>query len=405
MAFEKASDSPSVPNRTDMQLTQDTIFLDNNATTKLDQRVLDSMLPHFTVDYGNPSSSHSFGLKASRAVESARELIASVIKVKAREVVFTSGSTESINLGIKGIALSLLSTGNHIITAATEHSAVLNTCKYLESIGFEVTFLPVKPNGTVDPEEFKREIRKGTILAAIMYANNETGVINPIHEIATIANARNIILFSDLTQAIGKVSIDPIYLGIDAFCISGHKFHGPKGIGAFIYNSKKIRQIESLIHGGDQEFGLRAGTLNVPAIVGLAKACEIASIEVESVSPKMEKQRNQLESKLLSIPRAFVNGIGANRIPNTSSICIPGLDVDSLVNRLSKVAISNGSACTSSLLQPSHVLLGMGLHPSDALSSMRISLSKYTTDDEVNDASELILEVIQNHFNVIQNYA
>lgn len=377
-----------------MVISDKLVFIDNNATTRLDDRVLESMMPYLKWDFANPNSSHSFGLKIRRSVENAREQLANRFEISPKGVIFTSGATESINMALKGLASELSSKGRHIITVATEHFAVLNTCKYLESIGFDVTYLNVKSDGTVDLEVLRKEIRVDTILVSIMYANNETGVIQPIKEMCDVTQERGIVFFTDFTQGIGKVMINPFLLGVDAFCISGHKFHGPKGIGALLINTKKIKRLESLIHGGDQEFGLRAGTLNVPGIIGMSRAIELSYSEISDHLDKMKSRISEVESKLLKAKGAFINGGIAHRISNTTNICIPGLDVDHLISRLPNVAISNGSACTSSLVQPSHVLLAMGLSDANALSSIRISLSKFNSDEEITQSCELIMNIV-----------
>ena len=371
------------------------IYLDYNATTPVDEQVLQEMLPYFSVKFGNAASStHLVGAQAKEAVEDAREQIAKTINCEAQEIIFTSGSTEAINLAIKGVCNLYQTKGNHIITVETEHKAVLDTCKFLEKKGAQVTYLKVDENGLIDLQELENAITEKTILVAVMYANNETGVIQDIKEISKIVHAKNSIFFCDATQAIGKINVDVQNDGIDLLCLSAHKFYGPKGIGALYVRRKNPRvSLEPLIHGGGHERGLRSGTLNVPAIVGLGKACEIVSF-----SSKMEVLRNQFEDSLLEKFKnvIIINGKNAERLPNTSNITFPFKAVDFIHHTKSKLAIATGSACTSAENLPSHVLSAMHLSKEQAEKSIRFSLGKYTSKVEMDEVLEMIKSLIVN---------
>lgn len=372
---------------------EELIYLDNNATTKIDARVLDAMMPYLTHDFANANSTHQFGLGANEAVKIARQQIATLIGCETNEIVFTSGATEGINLAIKGIAESYSNKGKHIITLSTEHSAVLDTCKYLEKKGFEISFLPVKKDGIIDLDLLKKTIRPETILISVMLVNNETGVIQNIKEIAEIAHSNDVFFMTDATQAVGKLEINVEALQIDLMSFSGHKIYGPKGVGALYVRQKRPRKIkmEALQHGGGHEKGMRSGTLNVPGIVGLGLACEIAQKEMKKESERVKQLRDDLEKKLLKIEGACINGNIEHRLYNTLNICFPGIDSDALIMGLSNpdnenipiVALSNGSACTSHSIDPSHVLIAMGLTEDLAFNSIRISLGRFTTKNEI----------------------
>lgn len=362
------------------------IYLDNNSTTAIDDRVIEAMLPFFKSYYGNAASTHHFGLETKKVIENSRKAISSLINCEPKEIIFTSGATESINLALKGLALNPNNTKKHIITLQTEHKAVLDTCKYLETIGFDVEYLPVNNDGLLDLNNLIEAIKEDTFLVCIMWVNNETGVIQPIKEISTITNLRKVLFMTDATQAIGKLPIDLIeYSGIDLLCFSAHKFYGPKGIGALYINNKTVskKNISSILHGGGHELGLRSGTLNVPAIVGFAKACQILSLEMESNYNYIKNLRDILENELLKIEGVFVNGNKEQRLYNTSNICFPNFDANIFINKNKTIAVSNGSACTSALVEPSHVLIAMGLNDENAFSAIRFSIGKYNNEQDI----------------------
>lgn len=373
------------------------IYLDYNATTPVDQKVLEAMLPYFAEVFGNAASkTHPHGWKAAAAVDLARKQVADLIGCEDNEIIFTSGSTESCNLAIKGVFEKYQSKGRHIITVATEHKAVLDTCAALEKKGAEVTYLPVSPEGVIDPDELKRYISDKTILVCVMLANNETGVIQPLKEMAEIAHAHNVVVFCDATQAAGKMHIDVNELGVDLLCISAHKFYGPKGVGALFVRRKSPRVVlQAQIDGGGHEKGLRSGTLNVPGIVGLGKACEIAKAEMWDNNSQISALRAKLEHYLLDISGVRINGSTKHRLYNTSNICFTGIKADSIITKINtKICVSSGSACTSALAQPSHVLKAMGLSDEDSYSSIRFSLGKYTTENEIEETIALLKAVV-----------
>ena len=380
-----------------MEVSNHIICLDNNATTPIDKRVLDEMLPFLTNNFANPSSTHHFGINVNKAVKKARIQVADFIGAEENEILFTSGATEATNIAIKGLAENYTSKGKHIITVSTEHYAVLDTCKNLETKGFEITYLPVSKDGLIDLIELKSSLRTDTILVCVMYVNNETGVIQPIKQIASIAHEAGTLFMTDATQAAGKVEIDLDTLGIDLLCLSGHKMYAPKGIGA-LYVRRGIK-LPTFIHGGGHERGVRSGTLNVPGIMALAKACEIAQSEMKQDAENISKLRDELENELLKIEGTFVNGKTENRIFNTSNICFRGIDANVLIGRMKNIAVSNGSACTSAVVEPSHVLTAMGLSEDEAFGSMRFSLGKFNTQKEVLSAIKLISELVTNQYN------
>lgn len=370
------------------------IYLDYNATTPIDKRVLDTMLPFLTENFANPSSTHYFGQTLHKRVEQAREQIADFIKANPIELIFTSGATEAINLAIKGVAEKKSNKGKHIVTVSTEHKAVLDTCKDLEKKGFEVTFLSVQNNGLINITELEQAIRPDTILVSVMYVNNETGVIQPIKEIAAIAHEKQALFMTDATQAAGKIEIDVDDLELDLLCFSGHKMYAPKGIGAlYIRNRSNKVRLTPQIHGGGHEQGLRSGTLNVPGIIALAKACEIANEEMAQNQKTIPELRNVLETELLKLPKTFLNGDKENRIYNTTNICFKGQDANVLIGRMKDVAISNGSACSSAVFESSHVLKAMGLSESDAFASLRFSIGKYNSIEEIDTVIKKIKEL------------
>lgn len=354
------------------------IYLDFNATTPLDKRVLEEILPYFTQSFGNASSNYFLGTEAKKVIDTSKARAADLITTEPNDIFFTSGTTESINLALKGLALHPSNTKKHIITSQTEHKAVLETCHYLESIGFEIDYLPVNRDGIIDLELLRSTIKRETLLICLMWVNNETGVINPIKEIGEIAKEHKVYFVCDGTQGVGKLPIDISINNIDVLCFSSHKMYGPKGIGAIYINSQSIPQnkIQPLIHGGGQENGIRSGTYNVPLIAGLGKACQIAQQEMSRNEVHIKELRTFIESELLQISGSFINGKGASRIYNTTNIYIPNFDTEIFIGMNKDIAVSNGSACTSSLIQPSHVLLAMGLSNEEAMSSIRISLGK-----------------------------
>lgn len=362
------------------------IYLDYNATTPLEPRVKEEIIKAFE-EFGNPSSSHEFGKKAREIIESARNKVAELIGASPEEIIFTSGGTESNNLAIFGRALCYSS--GHIITSSIEHPSVLNPCKQLLRMGYDVTFLPVNGQGMVDPDDVKKAIRKDTILVTIMHSNNETGVIQPVKEIAEILLERGIPFHTDCAQSIGKVRVSVKDMRVTMLTLAGHKFYAPKGIGALYIRRDFF--IKPVLYGASHEKGLRPGTENTPYIAGLAKASEIISKEFDQISEHIHKVTKLLLQGLLEIPSVKLNGEKAPRLPNTINVSIKGISADEFVGRLSnKIAISTGSACHSGVKQPSHVLLAMGVCPEDALSSVRISTGKFTTPDEVTEAIEII---------------
>jgi cysteine desulfurase len=373
------------------------IFLDYNSTTPVDPRVLEKMLPFFSENFGNAASrTHAFGWTAAQAVDNAREKIAELINCESQEIIFTSGSTEAINLALKGVFSAYRSKGKHIVTAQTEHNAILDTCKFLEEQGAEISYLKVNHEGVVDAEELKKNIRTDTILVAIMLANNETGTIQDIRKLSEITHQNNSIFFCDTTQAIGKMQVDVQELGMDLCCISAHKIYGPKGAGALFVRRKNPRvTLIPQMHGGGHERGLRSGTLNVPGIVGLGKACELAKEEWWNDAQKLSVLRTKFEQQLNSLENVFINGNIRDRIPNTTNISIQGIKADELISKLPHLAFSTGSACTSAIPEPSHVLKAMGISDEMAKSSIRISLGKFSKEEEVMQAAKEICNQIE----------
>lgn len=372
------------------------IYMDFNSTTPVDERVIDVMIPLLKEDFANSNSNHNFGRLVNQKVKIARQKVADLICASDSEIIFTSGATESINLVIKGVSESFSLNGKHIITVQTEHKAVLDTCFELENKGFEITYLSVDKFGKIDLNELKLAIRKDTILISIMIVNNETGVIQPIKEISKLAKQYGILFMTDATQAAGKILLDVEDLDVDFMCFSAHKMYGPKGIGA-LYISQKNQKIKlnPLIHGGGQERGIRSGTLNTPGIVAFGKACELASEELAQNQNKISFLRDYLEKELLKLPFASINGDIENRIFNTTNICFKGFDANILIGRMQTVSVSNGSACTSSIIEPSHVLIAMGLNNDDAFSSIRFSLGKNNSIGEIETVISLINNLTQ----------
>lgn len=361
------------------------IYLDHNATTPLDPQVLEAMMPYLTTHFANASSvTHRAGRTAAAAVETARDQVASLIGATPREITFTSGATEAINTTLKGIFEHYQPKGRHFITCLTEHKAVLDTFAYLEKKGAEITYLPVANNGSIDLDALEAAIRKDTVLIALMYANNEAGIIHPVSRIAEIAHKRGVLYFCDATQAVGKIPVDVQQNGIDILCLSAHKFYGPKGTGAlYIRRSSKPIQIGSLLHGGGQENKLRAGTLNVPGIVGLGKAAEIAKYHMANDSFRLERLRDELEIGLTKLPATFINGVDVPRLPHVSNITFRHLKADQIMVEVPDIALASGSACVSGTRDPSHVLTAMGLSINDAHASLRFSLGRSNTREEI----------------------
>jgi cysteine desulfurase len=374
------------------------IYLDNHATTPLDPRVLEAMLPYFTQKFGNAASrNHSFGWEAEKAVSEAREQIAQLIGATAKEIIFTSGATESDNLAIKGVAEMYRERGNHIITQATEHKAVLDTCKRLEKQGFRVTYLPVKADGIIDLEDLKRAMDEQTILVSIMAANNEIGVLQPIAEIGRLCHEKNVLFHCDAVQAVGKIPVNVIADNIDLMSISAHKIYGPKGVGALYVRRRDPRvQIVAQIDGGGHERGMRSGTLNVPGIVGLGKACEICRQEMGEEAKRLTGLRDRLKNKLESeLDYVHVNGSWEHRLPGNLNMSFLYVEGESLLMGINDVAVSSGSACTSATLEPSYVLKALGLGDDVAHSSIRFGLGRFNTQAEVDYVAAKVIDVVK----------
>jgi cysteine desulfurase len=373
------------------------IYMDNHATTPVDPRVLEAMLPYYTDKFGNSASrNHSFGWSAEEAVENSRQQITSLINATPKEIIFTSGATESDNLMIKGVAEMYREKGNHIITQAIEHKAVLDTCKNLEKHGFEVTYLPVQRDGRVNPEDVRKAIKPTTILICIMYANNEIGILNPIAEIGKIAKEHGIIFAVDGVQAVGKVPVDVQKDNIDLLAISAHKLYGPKGVGALYVRRRNPRvQLSAIIDGGGHERGMRSGTLNVPGIVGLGRACELCNQEMAQESKRLlglrERLRKGLEAKLDEV---FINGSMEHRLPNNLNMSFAYVEGESLLMGINDVAVSSGSACTSATLEPSYVLKALGVGEDLAHTSIRFGLGRFTTEEEVDYVIDKMVQVV-----------
>jgi len=373
------------------------IYMDNHATTPVDPRVLEAMLPYFNDKFGNAASrNHSFGWAGEEAVENARQQVASLVGATAKEIIFTSGATESDNLMIKGVAEMYREKGNHIITQAIEHKAVLDTCKNLEKHGFEVTYLPVQRDGRVNPEDVRKAIKPTTSLICVMYANNEIGVINPIQEIGKIAKDHGIIFAVDGVQAAGKVPVDVQKDNIDLLAISAHKMYGPKGVGALYVRRRNPRvQLSAIIDGGGHERGMRSGTLNVPGIVGLGKACELCQQEMAQESERIRGLRDRLRKGLeAKLDEVFINGSMEHRLPNNLNMSFAYVEGESLLMGINDVAVSSGSACTSATLEPSYVLKALGVGEDLAHTSIRFGLGRFTTQEEVDYVIDKMVQVV-----------
>lgn len=372
------------------------IYLDNNATTPLDPRVLEAMMPYLTEVFGNAASrNHPFGWAAEEAVDYAREQIAGLINCDPKEIIFTSGATESDNLAIKGIFEMYAQKGNHIITTTTEHKAVLDTCKHIEKIGGKVTYLPVNSEGLISLEELEAAMTPETILVTIMYGNNETGTIQPIREIAAIAHKHGALFMTDGTQAVGKIPVDVQADGIDLMAFTAHKMYGPKGVGAMYVRRKNPRvKVTAQMDGGGHERGMRSGTLNVPGIVGLGKACELAKQEMAADAERLGAMRDRLEKELLTLEESYVNGSVQHRLPHVANISFKYVEGEGLMMGVKDLAVSSGSACTSASLEPSYVLKALGLSDDLAHSSLRFGLSRFTTDEQIDYAINHVKEAV-----------
>ncbi len=380
-------------------MSQNKIYLDNNATTPCDPRVVEAMLPYFYEHPGNAASrNHPFGWEAESAVDKAREQIADLLQVDAKEIIFTSGATEADNLALKGVYEMYSRKGNHIITLQTEHKAVLDACKKIEKMGGEVTFLKVQRDGLVDLAELEAAITDKTILISIMYANNETGVIQPMKEIGQICEKHGVLFMSDATQAVGKVPVYPKELGIHLMAFTGHKMYGPKGVGALFVNRKNPRvKVTSQMDGGGHERGMRSGTLNVPGIVGFGKAAEIAKSEMEDEAVRLAKLRDKLEHAFLSqVEETYVNGSIEHRMPHVTNISFKHVEGEGLMMTFNQnLALSSGSACTSASLEPSYVLIALGLGDDLAHSSLRFSLGRFNTEEEIDRVIDSVSQGVQ----------
>jgi cysteine desulfurase len=374
------------------------IYLDNHATTPMDPRVFEAMKPYFTELFGNAASrNHSFGWQAEEAVETARKQIADLVGANPKEIIFTSGATESNNLALKGVAEMYAGKGNHIITAATEHKAILDTCKRLEKNGCRVTYLPVQADGLIDLDMLRGAITDKTILISIMYANNEIGVLQPIREIGKIAKERGVLLHTDAVQAVGKVPVSVTGDNIDIMSLTGHKIYGPKGCGALYVRRRNPRvQLTAQMDGGGHERGMRSGTLNVPGIVGFGKACAIAKEEMAEESKRLAYLRDKLKDKLMNeLDEVYINGTMEHRLPNNLNISFAYVEGESLLMGINDVAVSSGSACTSATLEPSYVLKALGAGDDLAHSSIRFGLGRFNTEEEVDYVGNKVVDVVR----------
>ncbi len=373
------------------------IFMDYHSTTPVDPRVLEAMLPYFTDKFGNAASkNHSFGWEAEEAVNQAREQIAQLISCHPKEVVFTSGATESDNLALKGVASMYREKGNHIITVVTEHKAILDTAKRLEKEGFSVTYLPVQQDGLIDLELLKSSITDQTILISVMLANNEIGVIQPIAEIGQIAKERGILFHTDAAQGVGKIPVNVDAMGIDLMSFSGHKIYGPKGIGGLYVRRKNPRvRIMAMMDGGGHERGMRSGTLNVPMIVGLGEACAIAEKEMIQEGLRLTQMRKKLQDHIMGeLDEVYLNGHPENRLPQNLNMSFAYVEGESLLMGLKEIALSSGSACTTATLEPSYVLRALGVGSDLAHSSLRFGLGRFTTDEEIEYVGKRVVEAV-----------
>lgn len=376
------------------------IYLDNNSTTPTDPRVVETMLPYFTQHFGNAASrNHPFGWAAEKGVDTAREQVANLINADSREIIFTSGATEADNLGLKGVFEMYSRKGNHIITLKTEHKAVLDACKKIEKMGGQVTYLDVQRDGLVDLTELENAITDKTILVSVMWANNETGVIQPMKQIGEICAKKGVLFMSDATQAVGKIEVNPKTVGVHLMAFTAHKMYGPKGVGALFVNRKNPRvKVTSQMDGGGHERGMRSGTLNVPAIVGFGKAAELAKQEMEAEAKRLSGLRDKLESALMAnMEECYINGNTDNRMPHVTNISFKHVEGEGLMMTFNQnIGVSSGSACTSASLEPSYVLIALGLGDDLAHSSIRFSLGRFTTEEEIDIAINQVTQGV-NH--------
>ncbi len=373
------------------------IYLDNHATTPMDPRVLQAMMPYFTEYFGNAASrNHSFGWVAEEAVEKARKQIAQLIGATAKEIIFTSGATESNNLALKGVAEMYAERGNHIITAATEHKAILDTCKRLEKEGVRVTYLPLKGDGLVDLDMLRESITDKTILVTIMYANNEIGVVQPVREIGAICKEKGVLFHTDGVQAVGKIPVNVVDDNIDLLSLSGHKIYGPKGVGALYVRRRNPRvQLTAQMDGGGHERGMRSGTLNVAGIAGLGEACELARLEMADEMVRLASLREKLKVKLeSSLEETYINGSMEHRLPGNLNISFAYVEGESLLMGINDVAVSSGSACTSATLEPSYVLKALGLGDDLAHTSIRFGIGRFNTEEEIDYTADKVISVV-----------
>ncbi len=373
------------------------VYLDNNATTPMDPRVLETMIPYFTEHFGNAASrNHPFGWQAEEAVDYAREQVAKLIGADPKEIIFTSGATEGDNLALKGVYEMYASKGNHIITATTEHKAVLDTCRHIEKLGGEITYLQVNNEGLIDLRDLEAAFKPNTILVSLMYGNNETGTVQPIKEISAIAKKHGALFFSDATQAVGKIPVDVLKDGIDIMAFTAHKMYGPKGVGALYVRRKNPRvKVTAQMDGGGHERAMRSGTLNVPGIVGFGKACELCMTDMESDTIRISKMRDRLETELLRLEEAYVNGSRQYRLPHVTNISFKHVEGEGLLMGFNKnIALSSGSACTSASLEPSYVLKALGLGDDLAHSSLRFGLGRFTTDEQIDYTVEQVSNTV-----------
>jgi cysteine desulfurase len=374
------------------------VYMDNHATTPMDPRVLEAMLPYFTEKFGNAASrNHSFGWEAEKAVDDARRQIASLIHADSKEIIFTSGATESDNLALKGVVEMYREKGDHIITSMTEHRAVLDTAKRLEKQGIKVTYLPVDKDGFVNPDDLNKAITDKTILISIMMANNEIGTINPVAEIGKIAKARGVLFHCDATQGVGKIPVDVEAMGIDLMSFSAHKIYGPKGIGALYVRRKNPRvRLAPMIDGGGHERGMRSGTLPVPLIVGFGKACEICMEVMPEESRRLTELRERLKAGILKeLDEVYLNGHPVKRLPNNLNLSFAYVEGESVLMGLKEIAVSSGSACTSATLEPSYVIRALGVGSDLAHSSIRFGLGRFNTPEEVDYVIKRVVETIR----------
>jgi cysteine desulfurase len=374
------------------------IYLDNHATTRMDPRVFDAMKPYFMDIFGNAASrNHSFGWEAEEAVEKSRKQIADLIGATPKEIVFTSGATESNNLAIKGVAEMYAEKGNHIITAVTEHKAILDTCKHLEKKGARVTYLPVQTDGLIDLNQLRETITDKTILITIMYANNEIGVVQQVKEIGKIAREKGVLFHTDAVQAVGKIPVNVIQDNIDLLSLTGHKLYGPKGCGALYVRRRNPRvQLTAQMDGGGHERGMRSGTLNVPSIAALGEACELCNKEMVAETKRLSHLRDKLKDKLMGeLDEVYINGSVEHRLPHNLNISFAYVEGESLLMGINEIAVSSGSACTSATLEPSYVLKALGAGDDLAHSSIRFGLGRFTTEDEIDYTANKVIEVVR----------